>query len=102
LEGAEDDLRTAYELNSSRKVVLCLGTVLMLNNKRREAKDIFQSYSQNNLLDSEICAKLGLMCLEDGDVEEALHHFGQAIALDPKNSSVLIGLGSISQEFKDV
>ena len=57
--------------------------------------------AEKNLFDNEILAELGNICLKLNNKPLSLHSFGQSFALDKTNTNVLIGLGSIFQEFSD-
>ena len=75
----------------NKKILIKLGQLYMLEGQNEQAQQLLDNMADKYLFDNEILAEFGSLSLKMGHKPVALHSFGQAFALDQKNTNVLIG-----------
>lgn len=90
---AEELLVHCVELNPFNMVaLLSLGTILSVSDRHAEARPFLERVNEIEP-QAQSYYMLGLSAREEGQLKEAIHHFRQAVDMDPEHEDAVFALG---------
>eukprot|EP00742_Colponemidia_sp_Colp-10_P004412 GILJ01004709.1.p1 GENE.GILJ01004709.1~~GILJ01004709.1.p1 ORF type:complete len:470 (-),score=67.56 GILJ01004709.1:204-1574(-) len=101
-EEAIDSFKRANSIQRHDATFMQLGKVYTLQEKYREAIDVYLEALEFSPEHAELLATVGLLYLRLGENYQAFDYLGNSLTHDPKNPKTILAAGSIIQDHSDM